>query len=98
MKKIEVTSTGKSKSFYPKGQVVEVSEEIAKILVDKGAATMGSETPSEENPYSKLKVDELRSLCAERGIEFADEKKAQLVELLVAFDAENEEEKEPTEE
>lgn len=91
MKKVEITSTGKYKEFHAKGTVVEVSEEMAKILVDKGAATMGNETPSNENPYSKLKVDELRSLCAENGIEFTDEKKAELVELLVAFDAENEE-------
>lgn len=48
MKKVEVTSTGKSKSFYPKGQVVEVSEEIAKILVDKGAATMGKKASKTE--------------------------------------------------
>lgn len=91
MKKVEITSTGKYKEFHTKGTVVEVSEEMAKILVDKGAATMGNETPSEENPYSKMKVDELRSLCTENGIEFTDEKKAELVELLVAFDAENEE-------
>lgn len=79
------------------GTVKEVPSHIAKQLIDsKRAKVFGTETPSDENPYSKLKVDELRSLCAERAIEFSDEKKAQLVELLVAFDAENEE-KQPTE-
>lgn len=81
------------------GTIKEVPFHIAKQLIDSNRAKLfGTETQSNENPYSKLKVDELRSLCAERAIEFTDEKKAQLVELLVAFDAENEEEKEPTQE
>lgn len=74
------------------GTIKEVPFHIAKQLIDsKRAKIEGTETPSEENPYSKLKVDALRELCTEKGIEFADEKKAELVKLLVDFDAQNEE-------
>lgn len=74
------------------GTIKEVPFHIAKQLIDsKRAKLVGTETPSEENPYSKLKVDALRELCAEKGIEFADEKKAELINLLVEFDAQNEE-------
>lgn len=48
MKKVEITSTGKYKEFHAKGTVVEVSEEMAKILVDKGAATLGAKAPKEK--------------------------------------------------
>ena len=103
MKKVELVKIETIEAFcgMEAGTVKEVPLNIAKSLIDrKRAKLFGTETPSDENPYSKLKVDALRELCAERGIEFADEKKAQLVELLVAFDSENEEEeeKEPTEE
>lgn len=50
MKKVEITSTGKYKEFHAKGTVVEVSEEMAKILVDKGAATMGTKKAKEKEP------------------------------------------------
>ena len=50
MKKVEITSTGKYKEFHAKGTVVEVSEEMAKILVDKGAATLGVKKTKEKQP------------------------------------------------
>lgn len=74
------------------GTIKKVPSHIAKQLIDSNRAKIeGTETPSNENPYSKLKVDALRELCAEKGIEFADEKKAELINLLVEFDAQNEE-------
>lgn len=48
MRKVEIISTGKYKEFHAKGKVVEVTEEIAKILVDKGAATMGTKKTKEK--------------------------------------------------
>lgn len=50
MKKVEITSTGKYKEFHAKGTIVEVSEEMAKILVDKGAATLGAKKTKEKQP------------------------------------------------
>lgn len=50
MKKVEITSTGKYKEFHTKGTIVEVSEEMAKILVDKGAATLGAKKTKEKQP------------------------------------------------
>lgn len=71
------------------GTSKEVPLHIANQLIERGRVKLyGTETPSNENPYSKLKLDELRSLCAEKGIEFSDEKKAELIVLLLDFDKE----------
>jgi len=86
MEKVLIVSTGKSKSFHKKGVEIEVTSEMAEILVNKGAAEFADGKRSTENPYSKLKIDELRSLCSERGVEFTDEKKAELIELLLEDD------------
>ena len=40
MEKVLIVSTGKSKSFHKKGVEVEVSAEMAELLVKKGAAEM----------------------------------------------------------
>ena len=39
---LDFSFRGFVEEFHAKGTVVEVSEEMAKILVDKGAATMGA--------------------------------------------------------
>lgn len=94
MKKVELVKIETIEAFcgMEVGTIKQVPSHIAQNLINrKRAKLVGTETSSEENPYSKLKVDALRELCTEKGIEFADEKKAELIKLLVDFDAQNEE-------
>lgn len=80
---IEATAT------MPKGTIKDVPDNVAKVMIaNKKAVIAGTSKDSLENPYSKMKVDELRALCSERAIEFTDEKKAELIELLLANDVE----------
>jgi hypothetical protein len=45
MEKVLIVSTGKSKSFHKKGVEIEVTSEMAEILVNKGAAEFADGKP-----------------------------------------------------
>lgn len=70
----------------PDGATVEVPESDAAHFDGKGWQRADGSTG---NGYGSMKVDELKALIAERGIETDATKKAELIAALEAADADN---------
>lgn len=83
----------------PQDPPFEVADEKGRELVERGIAVIEEETPSEKNDgdtsapadLTKMKVEELKALANEQGIEGSDNmKKTELLEVLSARKREGE--------
>ena len=58
MEKVKIVSTGKSKSFHKKGVEIEVTTEMAEILVNKGAADYADGKPKKPTKKDEKPTEE----------------------------------------
>ena len=69
--------------YYNSGEVVEVDAKHVEEFKKHGWQVVGKEQEPKKPDYSKMKVDELKALLTEKGIEFKpDAKKDELIALL----------------
>lgn len=67
----------------PHSDPFDVSEDKARELESRGIAVIIEESATESVNLSKMKLDQLKALANERGIEGADDmKKAELIEAI----------------
>ncbi|MBN2895048.1 MAG: hypothetical protein JXK05_04030 [Campylobacterales bacterium] len=87
---ITVMSGGKKIDPLSEHNTFECSAEEAQKLIRLGAAKRVDEVRHAKAPLSEMKVDELRALASQRGVELPEgvTKKADIIALLSAADEE----------
>lgn len=79
---------GMTKLRFPNGYTGEYKDAIAAVLIKKGQAVRVEEEAAAERqppkvPLERMKLEELRALAREKGLEgFEDLTRAELIELL----------------
>lgn len=71
---------------FPNGYTGTYRDRVAEILVKKGRAVAAKKVPAAEStakPLERMKVDELRAMAKDKGLEgFEDLTRTELIELL----------------
>lgn len=78
---------------YSRGEVVECSTDVYAAYGEEYLAPYAEEVSGDEDAsdgYSKLKLDELKAIASERGIEVDGNKKADYIAALEAADGDAE--------
>ncbi len=71
---------------FPNGYTGTYKDRVAEILIKKGRAVTAKEVPAAEStakPLERMKLEELRAIAKEKGLEgFEELTRAELIELL----------------